>query len=152
MSLLIQKGHWFESSLWRSLSAELVFEATLPYRLVNDIHPIIRQEGHSHKHLTKIILWFYAVWKDFKFTLIFLGEFMCCGGYSYNMGYQDWKHTMLGGQFNSVPDSCCLKISNKCGEGVFRMTDQRRLVEQISTHGCITVMQRRLEDHVVVSF
>ena len=77
---------------------------------------------------------------------------MCCGGYSYNMGYQDWKHTMLGGQFNSVPDSCCLKISNKCGDNIFRMTDQRRLVEQINTHGCITVMQRRLEDHVVVSF
>ena len=93
-----------------------------------------------------------AVWNDSKFTLIFLGEFMCCGGYSYNMGYQDWKHTMLGGQFNSVPDSCCLKISNKCGQDIFRMTDQRRLVEQINTHGCITVMQRRLEDHVIVSF
>ena len=81
---------------------------------------------------------------------LFLGEFMCCGGYSFNLGYQDWKHTMLGGQFNSVPDSCCLKQSNQCGKGVFRITDARRLVEQINTHGCITVMQRRLEDHVIV--
>ena len=117
---------------------------------------MITQEEYSHKHPTKVskvcFFVFQAVWKDSKFTLVFSGEFMCCGGYSYNMGYQDWKHTMLGGQFNSVPDSCCLKISNKCGQDIFRMTDQRRLVEQINTHGCITVMQRRLEDHVVVSF
>ena len=77
-------------------------------------------------------------------------EFTCCGAYTYNMGYQDWKHTVLGGSFNSVPDSCCLREATKCGANVFQVTDQRRLVEIIHTHGCITVMKARLEGHVMV--
>ena len=35
-------------------------------------------------------------------------EFTCCGGYGHTVGYVDWKHTLLGGATNSVPDSCCL--------------------------------------------
>ena len=58
---------------------------------------------------------------------------------------------MLGSQYNSVPDSCCLKESTQCGAGVFTLTEPRKLIEQIHTHGCITIMQRRLEDHVVVN-
>ena len=67
------------------------------------------------------------------------------------MGYTDWKHTILGSQFNSVPDSCCLKESTKCGPNIFAMTDPKKLFSQIHTHGCIAIMQRRLEEHVVVT-
>ena len=80
-----------------------------------------------------------------------LGEFTCCGGYSFTMGFTDWKHTILGSQYNSVPDSCCLKESIKCGANIFAMTDPKKVFSQIHTHGCIAVMQRRLDEHVVVN-
>ena len=83
--------------------------------------------------------------------ILIAGEFTCCGGYSFTMGYTDWKHTILGSQFNSVPDSCCLKESTKCGANIFAMTDPKKLFSQIHTHGCIAIMQRRLEEHVVVT-
>ena len=78
-------------------------------------------------------------------------EFACCGGYSYNIGYQDWKHSHMGMQYNSVPDSCCLRSAPKCGWGIFRNYDDRNVYPQIFTHGCITLLQRRLETQVVVS-
>ena len=77
-------------------------------------------------------------------------EFACCGGYTYNNGYQDWKHSHMGMQYNSVPDTCCLKYARHCGNDIFRINDDRKVFTQIFTHGCITLMQRRLEDHVVV--
>ena len=78
-------------------------------------------------------------------------EFACCGGYSYNIGYQDWKHSHMGMQYNSVPDSCCLRSAPKCGWGIFRNYDDRNVYPQIFTHGCITLLQRRLETQVIVS-
>ena len=78
-------------------------------------------------------------------------EFTCCGGYQYNLGYQDWKKALIGQKINSVPDSCCLTESFQCGAKVFDVVDPKKVVERIHTHGCITIMQRRLEDHVMVS-
>ena len=82
---------------------------------------------------------------------LFAGEFTCCGGYTFAMGYTDWKHTRMGSQSNAVPDSCCLTEANGCGGGIFEVTDPKRIFSRIHTHGCIAIMQRRLEDHVVVN-
>ena len=67
------------------------------------------------------------------------------------MGYTDWKHTVLGGAHNSVPDSCCLSETPQCGKNVFMMSNIKILVGKIHTHGCLTIMLRRLETHVTVS-
>ena len=91
---------------------------------------------------------------DRKFTIyyyIFTGEFTCCGGYGYATGYNDWKHTLLGGKLNSVPDSCCLNESPGCGANVFRVVDLRVTIQKIHLHGCLTIMMVRLETHVKVS-
>ena len=91
---------------------------------------------------------------DKKFTIyyyIFAGEFTCCGGYGYATGYTDWKHTLLGGGHNSVPDSCCLRESPGCGVNVFGVTDLRVTIQKIHLHGCLTIMMVRLETHVKVS-
>ena len=79
-----------------------------------------------------------------------LGEFTCCGGYGYATGYNDWKHTLLGGAHNSVPDSCCLNESPGCGANVFGVTDLRVTIQKIHLHGCLTIMMVRLESHVKV--
>ena len=91
---------------------------------------------------------------DKKFTMyyyIFTGEFTCCGGYGYATGYNDWKHTLMGGARNSVPDSCCLRESPGCGVNVFGVTDLRVTIQKIHLHGCLTIMMVRLETHVKVS-
>jgi hypothetical protein len=77
---------------------------------------------------------------------IFSGEFSCCGGYDY----ADWKHTVIGGARNSVPDSCCIDETPRCGQSVFDYTDLRVIIRKIHTHGCLTTMMRRLETHVTV--
>ncbi len=78
-------------------------------------------------------------------------EFSCCGGYGYTLGYTDWKHTIMGGAHNSVPDSCCLYETPQCGKNIFAITDLRVVIGKIHTHGCLTTMLRRLETHVNVS-
>ncbi len=80
------------------------------------------------------------------------GEFSCCGAYDYTMGYTDWKHTLLGSIRNSVPDSCCLQETPRCGRDVFTLADLRVVMKKIHTHGCITTLLRRLDSHVVVRF
>jgi len=77
-------------------------------------------------------------------------EFTCCGGYGYATGYNDWKHTLLGGAHNSVPDSCCLNESPGCGANVFGVTDLRVTIQKIHLHGCLTIMMVRLESHVKI--
>ncbi len=54
-------------------------------------------------------------------------------------------------RMNSVPDSCCINEGPSCGVGIFVVTDAKKLFQSMFPHGCITIMQRRLEDHVVVS-
>ena len=89
--------------------------------------------------------------KSTIYYYIFAGEFTCCGGYGYATGYTDWKHTLLGGGHNSVPDSCCLRESPGCGVNVFGVTDLRVTIQKIHLHGCLTIMMVRLETHVKVS-
>ena len=80
----------------------------------------------------------------------FSDEFACCGGFTYNNGYQDWKHSVMGMQYNSVPDSCCLRFSIGCGRNIFQNNQDRSVYPQIFTHGCITIIERRIKEHVVV--
>ena len=88
-------------------------------------------------------------WVMYKWDTI-QREFTCCGGYSYINGYMDWKHTLLGGAHNSVPDSCCLIETPQCGANIFAITDLRVVIAKIHTHGCLTIMLRRLDTHVKV--
>ena len=88
-------------------------------------------------------------WVQYKWDTI-QREFTCCGGYGYAQGYTDWKHTSMGGSRNSVPDSCCLYEARGCGTDLFEITDLRVIVLKIHVHGCLAVMQRRLETHVTV--
>jgi len=88
-------------------------------------------------------------WVRYKWDTI-QREFTCCGGYGYAQGYTDWKHTSMGGARNSVPDSCCLFESPGCGSDLFAVNDLRVIIGKINVHGCLTVMQRRLETHVTV--
>lgn len=88
-------------------------------------------------------------WTRYKWDTI-QREFTCCGGYGYAQGYTDWKHTSMGGARNSVPDSCCLFEAPGCGSDLFAVNDLRVIISKINVHGCLTVMQRRLETHVTV--
>ena len=88
-------------------------------------------------------------WVQYKWDTI-QREFTCCGGYGYAQGYTDWKHTSMGGARNSVPDSCCLYESPGCGLDLFKITDLRVIVLKINVHGCLAVMQKRLETHVTI--
>ena len=88
-------------------------------------------------------------WVQYKWDTI-QREFTCCGGYGYAQGYTDWKHTSMGGARNSVPDSCCLYETPGCGSDLFKINDLRVIVLKINVHGCLAVMQRRLETHVTV--
>ena len=88
-------------------------------------------------------------WVQYKWDTI-QREFTCCGGYGYAQGYTDWKHTSMGGARNSVPDSCCLYESHGCGADLFKIDDLRVIVLKINVHGCLAVMQRRLETHVTL--
>jgi len=88
-------------------------------------------------------------WVRYKWDTI-QREFTCCGGYGYAQGYTDWKHTSIGGARNSVPDSCCLYEAHGCGSDLFKINDLRVIVLKINIHGCLAVMQRRLETHVTL--
>lgn len=88
-------------------------------------------------------------WVRYKWDTI-QREFTCCGGYGYAQGYTDWKHTSMGGARNSVPDSCCLFEAPGCGGDLFAVNDLRVIISKINVHGCLTVMQRRLDSHVTV--
>ena len=56
----------------------------------------------------------------------------------------------MGMQYNAVPDSCCLRYSIGCGRNIFKNNVDRAVYPQIFTHGCITIIERRIKEHVVV--
>ena len=61
--------------------------------------------------------------------------------------FQIWRNADIGSQTNSVPDSCCLRVTEGCGQHIFREQDitMHRIIH---THGCITVMEPKLRDQV----
>ena len=58
----------------------------------------------------------------------------------------------MGMQYNAVPDSCCLRFSIGCGRNIFKNNQDRAVFPLIFTHGCITIIERRIKEHVVVRF
>jgi hypothetical protein len=75
-------------------------------------------------------------------------EFSCCGVLNHNEGYKAWRNVDLGGADDSVPDSCCLMPTPNCGRGRFRESEVTMDL-YIHTHGCLAIMDRRLQDRVV---
>lgn len=73
-------------------------------------------------------------------------EQRCCGGLNELSGYEDYRNTPIGAN-NSVPDSCCFLVTERCGQGIFqRPKDSIR--NSIWTTGCITALKYRLENEV----
>lgn len=73
-------------------------------------------------------------------------EQRCCGGLNELSGYEDYRNTPIGAN-NSVPDSCCFHVTERCGQGIFqRPKDSIR--NSIWTTGCITALKYRLENEV----
>ena len=76
-------------------------------------------------------------------------EFSCCGGLNFADGYKIWRNADIGLQSNSVPDSCCLRPSEGCGRNVFREETDLTVNRIIFTHGCVTIMEPKLNGQVV---
>jgi len=81
-------------------------------------------------------------------------DFQCCGVLQHNTGYKDWQRISnwggVGGRTrHGVPDSCCLTEVNNCGlgagEGIFQDLYPGH---SIFTHGCLTILEGRLERDV----
>ena len=73
-------------------------------------------------------------------------QYMCCGTLNFNSGYTAWKMS-YGRENNSVPDSCCHQPSHRCGSHVFGGVTPPL---NINTHGCLTVIQNKLEQEVTL--
>ena len=71
-------------------------------------------------------------------------QFFCCGALRFNNGFHDWKGS-YGKINNSVPDSCCHIESFDCGSHIF---DGSLPPMTIYTHGCLTVIQSKLESEL----
>ncbi|TRY70348.1 hypothetical protein TCAL_02439 [Tigriopus californicus] len=75
-------------------------------------------------------------------------EYHCCGGVNFYDGFRVWRNADVGEFTNSVPDSCCLRVTEGCGVNVFNELEQN-LVRKIHMHGCLTLMNDKLESQVV---
>jgi hypothetical protein len=71
-------------------------------------------------------------------------QFFCCGILNFNNGFLDWKNS-YGRQNNSVPDSCCHVESLYCGSHIY---DGSLPPQMIYTHGCMTIIQSKLENEL----
>lgn len=74
-------------------------------------------------------------------------DVQCCGGTQFQTGYNDYRNTPIG-RNTSVPDSCCLKESNKCGKDIFKKT-QDEIDQEIFVHGCIEMLEPKLKGDVI---
>lgn len=75
--------------------------------------------------------------------------YSCCGLLNLNSGYKDWQLVNVGarpaGEFDSVPDSCCILESKDCGEHMQTKIDPHLY---IYTHGCLSILQGRMNRDV----
>lgn len=82
-----------------------------------------------------------AKWDDLQQDL------NCCGGHNFLTGYTDYRTTPIG-KNNSVPDSCCLTVSQGCGSNIF-ILPQESIRTKIHLHGCLAQMEGSLESDVL---
>ena len=73
-------------------------------------------------------------------------QYFCCGALNFNTGYRDWKND-YGRLNNSVPDSCCHQPFLNCGSNIFVGVSPPL---NIHTHGCLTVIQNKLEQELTL--
>ena len=110
----------------------------------NELHSIILQQNFLSVDSGGIMEQymhdqsFQESWDDLQ------RQFFCCGVLLFNNGFLDWKNS-YGALNNSVPDSCCHVESLHCGRHVY---DGSLPPMQIYTHGCMTVIQSKLEDQL----
>jgi len=97
--------------------------------------------------ISELKLYESDTWVQYKWDTL-QSEFTCCGAYGYHQGYTDWKKTIMGAHWNSVPDSCCLTYYPGCGSSLFDYDDLREVITKINIHGCIPIMKTRLKTHV----
>ena len=110
----------------------------------NELHSIILQQnflsadsgGIMDQYMSDPS--FQESWDDLQ------RQFFCCGVLLFNNGFLDWKNS-YGKLNNSVPDSCCHVESLHCGSHVY---DGSLPPMQIYTHGCMTVIQSKLENEL----
>ena len=50
----------------------------------------------------------------------------CCGINSFN----DWKNNTVLSQSNSVPDTCCISLSNNCGMGAINKLVTNQIIQE----------------------
>ena len=67
----------------------------------------------------------------------------CCGGLSWDEGYDDYRSTPIGIN-NSVPDSCCIHgKTSGCASDAFLWSTQQ-LLRTIHVQGCVELLQKWL--------
>ncbi len=103
-----------------------------------------------------------AKWDDLQ------EDMHCCGGNNFLLGYNDYRSTPIGVN-NSVPDSCCHKISKGCGKDILNEVMQKNKSDHfhelignihifqnpenirntIFVDGCLTILRTKLENDVI---
>lgn len=78
-----------------------------------------------------------AVWDSIQ------SRYQCCGGRG-NSGFLQWEEHLNG----TYPDSCCTVSYPDCGRQAGRSL-QAEVYERIHVRGCLTVVGRALQDHVM---
>ena len=75
-------------------------------------------------------------------------QLRCCGGNGWLSGYSDYRNTALGTQNNSVPDSCCILVTDQCGCNLFGMSKDA-IHLHIFVQGCIDIIIQQLTEDVL---
>merc|ERR1711962_48430 len=71
-------------------------------------------------------------------------RYQCCGGHGTN-GFLQWEDVLNG----TYPDSCCTVSYPDCGRQARRTLETTSVYERIHVRGCISVVGRALEEHVM---
>merc|ERR1719273_2829016 len=79
-----------------------------------------------------------AVWDQIQV------RYQCCGGHGTN-GFLQWEDFLNG----TYPDSCCTVNYPNCGRQARRTLETTSVYERIHVRGCISVVGRALEEHVM---
>jgi len=79
-----------------------------------------------------------AVWDEIQ------ERYQCCGGHGTN-GFLQWEDFLNG----TYPDSCCTVSYPDCGRQARRTVETNSVYERIHVRGCISVVGRALEAHVM---
>ena len=71
----------------------------------------------------------------------------CCGGNGFLLGYSDYRSTPIGNN-NSVPDSCCHKMTKDCGKNILQ-SSPADIQNTIFINGCLEILKEKLDEDVI---